>query len=275
MRVPVKPARVRPGDTVAIISPSFGAVGAWPHRAARGVAYLEALDLKVRMMPNAGRNDGWTSSPVQARVDDIHAAFLDDEVSVVLASIGGNHSNQLLPHLDYDLIRSHPKIFQGYSDITVLDWALFQWAGLSTFHGPALVPELGEFPDVLEYTDRWLRAAWFGEGPIAFEPATDWTDEFLDWDQRVDLTRPRRLRKSEGWITVREGAAEGWLLGGCLETICWHLKGSTAWIDPAGAILFLEMSEEAPSPAHVDSYLTDLDDLGVFRGAAGMVVGRP
>lgn len=226
-------------------------------------------------MPNAGRNDGWASAPAQARVDDIHAAFLDDEVSVVLASIGGNHSNQLLAHLDYDLIRAHPKIFQGYSDITVLDWALFGRAGLSTFYGPSLVPELGEFPEVLPFTDRWLRAAWFGQEPIEFEPATEWTDEFLDWEQKVDLTRPRRLHKGEGWVTVREGDAEGWLLGGCLETICWHLKGSTSWIDPEGAILFLEMSEEAPSPAHVDAYLTDLDELGVFRVVAGLIVGRP
>jgi muramoyltetrapeptide carboxypeptidase LdcA involved in peptidoglycan recycling len=53
-------------------------------------------------------------------------------VTVVLAGIGGNHSNQLLPFLDFELIRSHPKLFQGYSDITVLHWALARHAGLST-----------------------------------------------------------------------------------------------------------------------------------------------
>jgi muramoyltetrapeptide carboxypeptidase LdcA involved in peptidoglycan recycling len=226
-------------------------------------------------MPNAARSDGWASAPPADRVADLHGAFLDEDVAVVLAGIGGNHSNQLLPLLDFDLIREHPKVFQGYSDVTVLHWALVKHAGLATFHGPALVPELAEFPRVLPHTDRYLRAAWFGDEAIAFEPAATWTDEFLDWDVKADLTRPRAERTSEGWISIRDGVATGPLLGGCLETICWHVKGSSAWVDPQNAILFFETSEEAPSPATVDAYLTDLDQLGVFDAAAGLVFGRP
>jgi muramoyltetrapeptide carboxypeptidase len=271
----VRPPRVRPGDTVAVVSPSFGAVGAFPHRVERARDYLESLGLKVRLMPNAAGVDGWVSAPAEARAEDIHQAFLDEEVAVVLAGIGGNHSNQVIPCLDYDLIRAHPKVFQGYSDVTVLHWAFLKHADLSTFYGPALVPELGEYPQVLPHSDRFLRAAWLGSEPILFEAAEVWTDELLDWREKQDLTRPRELRPSEGWITVRGGSAEGWLLGGCLETVCWHLKGSAAWIDPAGAVLFLETSEEAPSPAHVDAYLTDLEQLGVFDAVAALVFGRP
>jgi len=270
-----RPPRVLPGDTVAIVSPSFGAVGAWPHRVERATAYLEELGLHVRLMPNAARSETWVSAPPQDRVADLHAAFLDDDVAVVLAGIGGNHSNQLLPLLDFDLIREHPKVFQGYSDITVLHWAIAGHADLATFHGPALVPELGEFPGVLPYTDRYLRAAWFGDEAIVFEPAPTWTDERLDWDTKTDLTRSRAERASGGWVPVRAGTGSGPLLGGCLETICWHLKGSGAWVDPRDAILFLETSEEAPSPATVDAYLTDLDQLGTFHAAAGLVFGRP
>jgi muramoyltetrapeptide carboxypeptidase len=272
---PARPPRVRPGDTVAVVSPSFGALGAFPHRAETGRRYLESLALRVRVMPHAARTDGWASAPAKDRAADLHEAFLDDEVSVVLAAIGGNHSNQLLPHLDFDLLRAHPKVFQGYSDMTVLHWALLKHAGLSTFYGPALVSELGEHPAVLPFTDRFLRAAWFGGEAIGFEPAAAWTDEFLDWNLKADLERPRELRPGSGWVVVREGAADGWLLGGCLESICWHLKGSASWIDPTGAILFLETSEEAPSPAHVDAYLTDLEQLGVFAAAAALVVARP
>jgi muramoyltetrapeptide carboxypeptidase LdcA involved in peptidoglycan recycling len=270
-----KPPRVRPGDVVAVVSPSFGAVGTWPHRVERGTAYLESLGLTVRLMPNAACTDGWASASPEARVADLHEAFADDDVAVVLAGIGGNHSNQLLPLLDFELIRAHPKVFQGYSDITVLHWALAKHAGLATFYGPALVPELGEFPEVLPFTDRYLRAAWFGGEPIVYEPSGVWTDELLDWNTEADLMRARELRESEGWFTIRDGSAQGPLVGGCLETICWHLKGSSTWIDPDGAILLLETSEEAPSPAEVDSYLTDLDQLGVFDAAAALVVARP
>src|SRR5262249_41327011 len=141
--------------------------------------------------------------------------------------------------------------------------------------GPALVPELGEFPEVFPYTDRYLRAAWFGDEPPEYEPSDVWTDELLDWNEKLDLTRPRELRESEGWVTIRGGSARGPVLGGCLETICWHLKGSATWIDPAGAILLLETSEDAPPPSDVDAYLTDLDQLGVFDAAAALVVARP
>lgn len=270
------PPRVRAGDTVAIVSPSAPAVGRWPHRVERGTRYLESLGLNVRSMPNAAGSRGWVSGTPQERAADLHEAFADPEVAVVLASIGGNHSNELLPLLDWELVRANPKIFQGYSDNTVLHWAFLAHAGLTTFYGPALVSELGEFPGVLPHTDRFLRAAWFGGEPLRFEPAGVWTDELLDWDLRLDLTRPRELRPSQGWVTVREGAGEGPLLGGCLETIVWHLKGSRTWPGSfAGHILFLETSEEAPSPAHVQAYLTDLRQLGVFDDLAGLVYARP
>jgi muramoyltetrapeptide carboxypeptidase len=270
------PRRVRPGDTVAVVSPSAPAVARWPHRVERGVAYLESLGLRAQVMPNAAGNRGWLSGTADERAADLHAAFADPDVAVVLAAIGGNHSNELLPLLDLDLIRENPKLFQGYSDNTVLHWALHLHAGLTTFYGPSLVSELGEFPAVLPHTDRFLRAAWFGDEPIRFEPAAEWTDEFLDWNAKADLARPRELRRSAGWVTIRQGVAEGPLLGGCLETIVWHLKGSRAWPESfTGRILFLETSEEAPSPAHVEAYLTDLAQLGVLDELAGLVWARP
>jgi muramoyltetrapeptide carboxypeptidase len=269
------PPPIETGSAVAVISPSFGAVGRWPHRAERATKYLESLGLWVKVMPNADRQEDWVSAPAEQRADDIHAAFEDPDVSLVLASIGGNHSNQVLSHLDYELIRSHPKWVQGYSDVTVLHWALMQHAGLATLYGPAFTLELAEYPDVFAYTDRWLRAAWFREQPLSFEAARVWTEELLDFDTKADLSRARRLTPSDGWITVRDGSAEGPLIGGCLETICWHLKGSSEWLDLSGSIFFFETSEEVPPPEHVDAYLTDLENMGVFDAIAGLVVGRP
>jgi muramoyltetrapeptide carboxypeptidase len=271
----VKPRRVRPGDTVAIVSPAAPAFGRFPHRGERGTAYLESLGLQVKAMRHAAQIDGWVSGPPERRAADLHDAFADPDVAVVLCAIGGNHANQVLPHLDFDLIRANPKLFQGYSDMTMLHWAIAKETGLSTFYGPALVPELGEFPEVLPLTDRFLRAAWFGDEPLRFEPAGEWTDELLDWNRKLDLTRARELRPSEGWITVRAGAAEGPLVGGCLETICWHLKGSPYWPSLEGAVLMLESSEEEPPPAYIDSYLTDLEQLGALDAIAGLVYARP
>jgi muramoyltetrapeptide carboxypeptidase len=272
----VIPPRVKRGDAVAIVSPSWGAVGAVPHRAERAARYLESLGLRVKFMANARRNEGWASAPPQDRADDINAAFADPDVSVVLAAIGGNHSNQLLPRLDWDLIASNPKIFQGYSDITVLHWAIAGRTGLRTFYGPALIPELGEWPAPLPLTAGSLEDAWLSPRPISVVAAPEWTDERVEWTtEDVSAPRARRMRRGDGWRWLRPGRAAGWLFGGCLETICWHIKGSANWLDLDGAVLLLEISEEHPAPAHVDAYLSDLEQLAVFDQVTGVMFGRP
>lgn len=263
-----------PGSTVAVICPSAPAVALWPHRVSAGTRFLERSGYQIRIMPNAGLQTGWTAGTGEQRAEDLNAAFEDPDVSVVLAAIGGNHSAQMLPFVDFDLIAQNPKIVQGYSDTTVLLWAVAKHAGLRTFHGPALVSELGEYLEPLPYTATWLQSAWT-DSWSDITPSDVWTDEFLDWDQRADLERPRNLKRGNGWHCIRSGRADGPLLGGCLETIIWHLAGTPEWIQPEGAILFLETSEEAPSPAHIDAYLTTLARIGAFDSAAGLLFGRP
>lgn len=270
----VQPRSPEPGSTVAIVSPSAPAVAAFPHRVERGVDYLRTLGFEVRLMPNAGLSTGWTAGGGEQRADDINDAFADPDVSVVLAAIGGNHCAQLLPYLDLELITANPKVFQGYSDNSVLHWWFYERARLQTFHGPMLLSELAEFPEVLPYTATWMASAWAGDR-AAFEPAEEWTDEFLDWSEQADLVRARRSKPGAGWRCLREGVAEGHLLGGCLETVAWHIRGTEIWSDPQGALLFLETSEEAPAPEYVDAYLTTLERVGVFDAVAGLIVGRP
>ncbi|MPZ70459.1 MAG: hypothetical protein GEU71_13175 [Actinobacteria bacterium] len=221
----VLPSAPEPGSTIAIVSPSAPLVAAFPHRVERGTAYLEGLGYEVRIMPNAGLSTGWTAGSGQERAADINAAFDDPDVSVVMAAIGGTHSAQLLPYLDFELIAANPKVFQGFSDNTMLHWAFLARARLQTFHGPMFLSELAEYPEVLPYTGEWMMRAWSCEWKT-FEPATEWTDEFLDWAEKRDLERPRRKEAATGWRCIRPGVAEGPLLGGCLESLAWHLRKS-------------------------------------------------
>ena len=266
---------MRAGDAVALVSPSWFAAGAFPHRVERGRAYIESLGLRLKVMPNALAVGAWAAGTAQERVDDVHTAFADPEVSVVLCAIGGNHSNELVDLIDFDLVRANPKVFQGLSDITVLHSAIAHHAGLATFYGPALVTNLAEYPTVFDLTDRFLRAAWFGPEPLVFASADEWTDEFLDFATLADLTRARQRRPGDGWRWLADGTATGPIVGGCLETLCWHVKGAPEWPDVEGAILLIETSEEAPSPATVAAFLVDLTRLGVFDQIVGLVVARP
>ena len=86
-----KPPRLRPGDTVAIVTPSYPGPAAWPHRLERGVAELERLGYRVRLMPHAldpgGAAADWVAATPEGRAGDLNAAFADPEVRAVVAAI--------------------------------------------------------------------------------------------------------------------------------------------------------------------------------------------
>jgi len=271
----LKPRALRPGDTIGVISPSWGGAGLFPHRCAAAQRQLTAMGLQLRFAKHALNHHGYVSDSPEHRASDVHELFADPGVAGIIAAIGGDHSCQLLPQLDFELIGAHPKVFMGYSDVTVLNVALWQQIGLVTFNGPALVTDFGEHPRMLEYTERCFRKlVCTASVPGALEPATAWTEELLSWEDQLDLTRPRALLPSPGWTWLKPGRAEGVLIGGCIESL-QHLRGTRFWPDFSGALLFLETSEEKPTPATVDGILMDYENMGVLSQLNGLLVGRP
>lgn len=271
----IKPSRLKFGDTLGIVSPSWGGAGLFPHRVEQSVKYLNKLGFKVKFAQHSLNQKGFVSDTPENRVKDIHDMFVDASVKAVIASIGGDHSCHLLPLLDYELIKIHPKIFMGYSDITVLNIAIWKKTGLITFNGPTLLTDFAETPQMFNYTETYLLKAMMGEKPIGIvEPSSYWTEEFLDWNEKKDLDRPREVLASSGWTWLREGKAEGILIGGCLESL-QHLRGTEFWPDWKNTIFFFETSEEKPSPMTVDGILMDYQNMGVFEKIRGLIVGRP
>jgi muramoyltetrapeptide carboxypeptidase LdcA involved in peptidoglycan recycling len=271
----IKPTKLKRGDTIGIVSPSWGGAGLFPHRVEQGVQYLRSLGFEAKLAPHALNRHGFVSDTPRRRVEDIHAMFLDPEVAGIIATIAGDHSCHLLPLLDFTLIPDHPKIFVGYSDVTVLNVAIWKKTGVITFNGPALLTDAGEYPRMLEYTERYfLRATTESSAIGQIEPSTAWTEEFQDWETQVDRKRPRILQQSEGWMWLKPGQAEGRLIGGCLESL-QHLRGTEFWPDWEDAIWFFETSEEKPSPETVDALLMDYENMGVFEKIRGLIVGRP
>lgn len=112
----IKPRRLKASDTIGIVSPSWGGPAVFPHRVELGVNYLQKMGFNVKIGANAMNQMGHVSDTPENRATDIHSMFLDPDVHAIVASIGGDHSCQLLPLLDFDLIKSNPKIFMGYSD---------------------------------------------------------------------------------------------------------------------------------------------------------------
>jgi muramoyltetrapeptide carboxypeptidase LdcA involved in peptidoglycan recycling len=276
----LKPARLQAGDKVAAISTSWGGPATFPHRYQAGKRQLEeAFGVTVVETPCALRSAEWLGRNPQARADDLMEAFSDRSIKAVISTIGGDDSIRLLPFLDLEVIRANPKIYMGYSDTTVTLLACFA-AGLVSFYGPAVMAGFGENGGLFPYMVDSVSATLFSSSPIGIvEPnAEGWTVEFLDWAEPENQSQRRRLRTSEGWNYLQgAGVGRGHLIGGCLEVLDW-LRGtdvwprSEAWQD---AILFLETSEEAPSPTRVLRILRAFAAMGILRELSGILVGRP
>ena len=146
MTEPACPPKPRPGDRIAVISPSSGLPGLLPLPYELGLQRLEKdFGLDTGGVP-ATRKMG--STP-QERADDIHAAFKDTSIRAVMASIGGDDQITVLPLLDRELIRDNPKPFFGFSDNTNLLACLWN-TGIVGYHGASVMRELGR-------PERWLR----------------------------------------------------------------------------------------------------------------------
>lgn len=276
----IKPPQLHPGDSVAVVSLSWGGPALFPHRYQAGKAQLETeFGVTVVEMPHALADPAWIARHPQARAADLMAALLDPTIKAIISTIGGEDSIRILPYLDLAQLRAHPKIFMGYSDTTITHFAFYK-AGVVSFYGPAIMAGFGENGGLFPYMVDSVRRTLFASAPIGIiDPnATGWTVELMAWGDPANQSHPRTLQPSTGWRWLQgHGLHRGHLIGGCIEVLDW-LRGTAYWPDREqwrGAILFLETSEEAPSPAAVVRYLRCYAALGILPLLSGLLFARP
>ncbi len=245
----IKPAALKRGDLVGLIAPS-GATN--DNFVQARVKNLEAFGMRVKVSKNILSARGNTAGTPQVRVDDLHAMFLDREVKAIWAVRGGSGAAQMLPLIDYDLIRRHPKILVGYSDITALHLAILRLSGLVTFHGPVAS---ANFTD---YTATQLAA-------VLMHPRQEMTIYMSNENAKRGVDTPEFRLK-----TLRAGVAEGRLVGGNLSVLA-SLIGTPYAADIRDAILFLEDVREAPY--RIERMLTQLNQSQPMHTAAGVMLG--
>ncbi|HEV2703666.1 MAG TPA: S66 peptidase family protein [Steroidobacteraceae bacterium] len=257
-----------------MLSPSWGGPARFPATFAAGIRTLESLGLRVREYSSTRS----LAASVAERVADLHSAYADPEVHAVIASIGGDDSVSLLPHLDSTLIAAHPKITLGYSDTCTL-LCYLRSLNLVAFHGPSVMGGLaqaGAFPPVFL---QQLYALLFEVVPTFEYPVFGlYCEGYEEWSNPDNAARTKPLLTDSG-PKVLQGthAAHGRLWGGCLEVL-EMLKG-TPWWPPAetwaDTILFLEGSEEAPPPELYERALRSWAAAGNLAKVKALLVGRP
>jgi muramoyltetrapeptide carboxypeptidase len=246
---PIKPRRLRIGDTVALVAPAGYLDDAGIERRVRN---LESLGLRVKYAENLRAARGNFAGTIAQRVSDLHDAFVDRDVSAIWAARGGSGASQLLPHLNYRLIAAHPKILIGFSDITALHAAILQRANLVTFHGPTAG---STFTD---YTSRHLVETIMVPG--RGEPI-----------EMADANRRESLANDEFTLRVlRPGVASGRLLGGNLSVFS-ALTGTPYQPSLSGALAFFEEINE--EPYRLDRMFTQLRQGAGMDAAKAVMLG--
>lgn len=274
----IRPRRLHPNDTVAVLSPSWGGPAAFPHVYQAGLDVLRSWGLRVREYPTTRMSPAELAADPRGRARDLAAAFEDPDVAGILASIGGDDAVRLLPHLNPAVITANPKILLGYSDTTVLLSAVRR-AGVVAFHGPSVMAGISQLPALGEEAAAHVRSMLFEPASSVAYPVFGLVSEgYPDWRDPATVGHIGEQRAAGPW-RVLQGAAgpvSGELAGGCLEVLDW-IRGTWAWPGAAdwdGCLLMIETSEERPPPIAVARMLRSLGVAGVFDHVAGVLIGR-
>ena len=265
------PPALSEGDTVAVVAPSH----APPEGAIeRGVERLESFGLSAEVYDTARRDTDWLRSHPDERAADVHRAFEDDAVDGIVAAMGGNVELQLVDALDPDVVRDNPKRFYGASDNTHIHLFVNR-AGLVSFYGAQLFPDLVADPEVHPYTREFVGRA-FGATPFGeATAAAEWTDEYYD----LESNAPRTWFDSEGWTWRDPADATGSVVGGCLSILGTQLMlGESSFFPEVvdeGDVLAVETSGETPEPAVVERFFVALGERGILDRIDALLVGRP
>jgi len=271
---PIRPPALLPGDTVGIFTPSVPSHVRYPEKWVHGLAELERLGYRPKpgRLTASGRSQGYRAGGPEERAAELMELILDPEVRAVMATVGGANSSSLLPWLDFEAIRAHPKVLVGFSDVTSLHLAFLVRAGVSTFYGPMAMSNFAEWPHVLPETARSFQEAvtFDGPGTRRLEPPPRWSNRAGDW--ATDWKAPRIFQDNEGWRCVRAGEATGPLLAANTGTLLAN-AGTDVFPRLEGWILLIE-DLEAPM-SRLERNWRHLERLGVLDRIAGLIVGKP
>lgn len=256
------PQKLRPGDTIRIIAPSCAKSTINPAVLARAENEFKKLGLRVTWGTHTNETDAFECAPISSRIQDFHDAFSDPTVKAIFAVRGGYNSNQLLDHIDWNLIRNNPKIFCGFSDITALQNALLSQAGIISYSGPNF-STLGR-SDMLDYTISYLKKCLFSSDSFTVEPSDLWED--------LNVLNEQWPQASSGWQVLQEGTVEGTIIGGNLCT--FNLLQGTRYLPGLkNKIVFIEEDYESKYQT-IDRDLQSLVHLSGFNAIKGLVLGR-
>lgn len=236
----IKPERLRQGDVIGICAPCYAIDQATVEPC---VEHLRAMGYKVKLSAHIYSTANGFSGSVTERSDDLNALIRDPDVRMILFG-GGEVGHEILPYIDYDALRTRPKLIGSFSDGTSIVEAIHVKTGLVTFYGPT--PRV--FAEERAYNLRC----------------------FLKRMTTLDTDYER----FDDWTVLRGGRCEGVLTGGYLVNYAAMLQGDYfTWDRNEKYLLFLEDHEWFSKPAVVSNWLGYISQSGLMDNVTGLLFG--
>ncbi len=273
----IKPKRLVRGDTVAVLSPSWGGPHAYPHVYENGLKVLNEWGLKVKEFPTTRASADFLQRNPQARAEDINNAFSDESVKAIFTSIGGTDSVQILPFLNKKSIAENPKIFCGFSDTSTVH-TYCNTLGLTTFYGPSIMAGFSQMESLpARYKEHVHDILFEPKAALEYKPYSEYCDGYPDWGTKANAGKVNELKKNAGWKWLQgNDVVQGELFGGCMPVL-EKMKKTEYWPTTSfwkNKLFFLEISENKPSMQLIEEVLRDYVKLRVFHGIRGFIFAR-
>jgi len=272
----IKPQKLNRGDTVALISPSWGCAGAarvaWKYKL--GCERLEEIGLKVISAPNALKGTTYLHNHPEARAADMMWAFTNPAVNGILCNIGGNDSERILPYLDPTVFVQNPKIFCGYSDAMSLHLYLNR-LGLMTYYGDNLLTTIAEQSGWHPYSKAAFLKAFFDDSVIGKILPSE--DVSYSKNNHTNRAYTKQYEGRRGYRVVQgTGTACGKLIGGHGGLVEYRddsmIKLSNS--DFQHKLLFFEDIEQVCDYVYLQQFFRRLGQNGWLSRLNGVIIGQ-
>ncbi|MFJ2863879.1 S66 peptidase family protein [Kitasatospora sp. NPDC087314] len=274
------PSPLRPGDRVAVTSPSSGVAPDMQERLKVAIRAVEARGYEV-VVGACMDGSGHLSAPAAERAAELTAMLTDPAIKAVVPPWGGETAIDLLPLLDWaGLCEAEPTWLVGFSDMSTVLTPLTLLTGWATVHGNNLMDTPYRVPEGLL---SWLDLVTLPTGSRVAQTspgryrASGWAD--YRTSPEVD---DYPLDGIGGWTRLDDDGdveVEGRLIGGCIETLC-NVAG-TPYGDvsafaraeaPEGLLVYVEAAGD--DAFTICRNLHGMRLAGFFDAANAVLVGR-
>lgn len=262
------PSKLKYGDEIRVIAPSGSLSRLDEKNFEIAKKRFEDMGIKVTVSKYAYNVNQYSTSSIEDRISDLHEAFEDKNVKMIICAIGGYSVIQIIDKIDYNLIKKNPKIIIGYSDNTALLNSIYKKTGIVTYLGP-------NFTDFavkqgFDYTLDYFTKVVFDSKNVIVEDSLEFSDDqwYIHQDDRVFLP-------NEGRKVVNAGQAKGKIIGGNLCTL-QLLQGTEYMPSMKDKILFLE-DDDLVGDTFIFEFDRNLHSLMLqknFKDIKGIIIGR-